>query len=203
MGYATGASGLWSGGLLGIKGSGWGVAFAITSGANGAISGYHGTYNYISGDFVLDSTWSAINTAGGVAYYVANRFAGADYDEEHSLRQGRHVFVNGISEHPGGATTFGHTYSFSNGYNDSISEHETWHIWQQRIFGIYQPTVIVAWRVVGTGAGALYGTINGDKEPWARGSIWGELYNPFELWAYKAANPEVWDASLEERKSKL
>jgi RHS repeat-associated protein len=194
---AGAALGYWAGGGYPIiGGQTLATAFAFSGAINGAVSGYQRIYNYYTGDFFLDSTWNNPGSAAGMLFYGANEMAGADYSPEHSERQGRHVFENGITDRS--ATTMGSTFSFKNGYNDSIGGHEMVHVWQQRIGGGGYHAIYGGWYLAAGIAGTTYGVLSGDEKPLKRGELWAYYYNPGELMAYGTQNWEDWKARRDE-----
>ena len=82
---SAGAAGAAIGGAFGSRLFGIGVPLAIVAGANGAISGWRGIYDWRDPKgvtaFVLDSTWAGLTTAAGV---VANAVGMVQRDSGYS-----------------------------------------------------------------------------------------------------------------------
>ncbi|MFZ7091317.1 toxin TcdB middle/N-terminal domain-containing protein [Primorskyibacter sp. 2E233] len=195
----TTAAGAWLGWTVG------GPIGAIMGGMNGLISGVHGIYDWTSAEgwfaFLSDSTWGLIGTSLGNVVHVINLFYGdANYREDLSRRQNRHVYEGGFALKESFAFTQGNVISNAGqgrgaaGINASfIANHEELHIWQARIFGpLFQATYIV-WAVGGFIVGSVVWFFNTDED-------WGSLVetaayydNPFEYWAY--SNDNNWPPS--------
>lgn len=184
---------------------GWSIAGpvgAIMGGMNGLVSGIHGIYDWTSIDgwfaFISDSTWNLFGTSLGNIVHIVNLFySDANYREDLSHRQNRHVYEGGFALKKDFAFTQGNVISNAGqglgaaGINTTfIAEHEELHIWQQRFFGpLFQATYIV-WAVGGLIVGTVTWFFNTDES-------WGNLVetaayydNPFEYWAYK--NNDYW-----------
>ena len=187
---------------------GWNIAGpvgAFMGGMNGLVSGIHGIYDWTSVDgwfaFISDSTWNLFGTSLGNVVHIINLFYGdANYREDLSHRQNRHVYEGGFALKENFAFTQGNVISNAGlgrgaaGINPSfIADHEELHIWQQRFFGpLFQATYIV-WAVGGFFVGTVTWFFNTDES-------WGSLVetaayydNPFEYWAYK--NDSNWPPS--------
>jgi hypothetical protein len=165
---------------------------AVIGGANGAVSGWRGIYDWRSwrgwSGAVLDSTWGMVGVLGGLASHVAALFLPPGYVDAMSRRQGRHVYQRGWSPKRGFAFTAGNVIS---GAGDPTNErrrqlvdrHEMLHVWQQRSFGPIFVVVYAAWML----GGAITGTAVWLRK---RGSLYDTVerhayyYNPFERWAY-------------------
>ncbi len=174
----------------------------LIAGANGALSGWRGIYDWrrVEGwlGAILDSTWGMVGIAGSVAAHVAAVFLPPGYVDSMSRRRGRHVYQRGWTPKRGFAFTAGNVIS---GVGDPASErrrqladrHEMVHVWQQRAFGPIFVVVYGAWMI----GGAVTGTIVWLRK---RGSLYDTVerhayyYNPFERWAY--ARDENWPPRL-------
>lgn len=164
-------------------------------GMNGLISGVHGIYDWSSASgwfaFISDSTWGLLGTSLGNIVHIINLFySDANYREDLSHRQNRHVYEGGFALKKDFAFTQGNVISNAGLGTHTvdasfISNHEELHIWQQRIFGpLFQATYIV-WGVGGFLVASVVWLFNQDHS-------WGNLVdtaayydNPFEYWAYK------------------
>ncbi len=191
---ATAAAGAALGGLTGSL-IGAGLPVAIIAGANGAISGWRGIYDWRSPKgavaFALDSSWASMTTLGGLAAHAVGALRGTPgYSALLSRRQNRHVYARGFQIRRGFAVTFGNVVSGAGDVERPrraklITDHEDVHVWQARWFGPLYPMLYAGW---GAG-GALVGTI-----VWAtrrRRERFGKVVescayylNPFEWWAY-------------------
>lgn len=187
---------------------GWTIAGpvgAIMGGMNGLVSGIHGIYDWTSIDgwfaFISDSTWNLFGTSLGNVVHIINLFyKDANYRDDLSHRQNRHVYEGGFALKEDFAFTQGNVISNAGlgqgaaGINTAfLADHETLHIWQQRFFGpLFQATYIV-WAVGGFIVGTVTWFFHTDEN-------WGSLVetaayydNPFEYWAY--SNDNNWESN--------
>ncbi len=89
--------------------------------------------------FIVDHTWSMINTAAGAVYLAGNLVFGNRIDRNESRHTGAVQLANGIF--PGYLTTIGTVIA---GVDQPVHAHEHGHVMQARIFGpLYLPLVIV------------------------------------------------------------
>lgn len=187
----TTAAGAWLGWTIG------GPVGAVMGGMNGLVSGIHGIYDWTSVDgwfaFFSDSTWALLGTSLGNVVHLINLFYDdANYREDLSRRQNRHVYEGGFALKGDFAFTQGNVISNAGqgqgaaGINPSfIADHEELHIWQSRFFGpLFQATYVV-WAVGGFLVATVVWFTDTDED-------WGSLVetaayydNPFETWAYK------------------
>jgi hypothetical protein len=196
---AAGAGGALLGWAVG-RPFGLGAAGAVLAGANGALSGARGVYEWQrprgAGAFVLDSTWSLVNTAGGLALHAASALRGAPgYADDMSRRRGRHVYARGFTLRRGFALSLGNVVTGGGELDPStprgvrrralVDRHEQLHVTQARTFGPLFPICYVGWML----GGVVYATAR-----WLgrRGQRWTALVesaayyrNPFEVAAYK------------------
>lgn len=183
--------------IAALAGAGVGFAApALAIGAiNGVIAGAKRTYEWTSWRgrvaFVLDSSWSLLNTAGGIVSHIANQLDGdPDYLRALSERQNRHVYARGRTTKPGFALTLGNVVTGA-GDNDTDSrtrlvvDHEDVHIWQARWLGPIYPVLYVGWSAVGGAVGAMI-WVFGSREHGFNKTVEtvGYYMNPLEWWAY-------------------
>jgi hypothetical protein len=87
--------------------------------------------------FVVDHTWSLLNTVAGAIYLVPHLLVGHQLDRSASAASGRVNVVEGVS--PRYATTIGTVCA---GSNPGIQRHEDVHVFQARLLGpLYLPLV--------------------------------------------------------------
>jgi RHS repeat-associated protein len=179
-------------GLLGVSTSG-GVGFgimvsaAVIGGLNGTISGMTRIYDWASPTgwfaFLADSTWGLIGTGMGDLVHIVNLFySDRNYRPELSERQNRHVYDGGFGFGKY-AFTQGNVTSNLNGRRGDLVDHETLHIWQNRLFGPIFTVTYVAWMVVGTIVGFSIGLFT-DQPLGDDIRDVAYLDNPWESWAY-------------------
>jgi hypothetical protein len=192
---SAGAAGAAVGGLLGSRLVGLGIPLAIVAGANGAISGWRGIYDWKSpkgvGAFALDSTWAGLTTAAGV---VANAVGLLQPDSGYSAvlseRQNRHVYARGLQIRKGFATTFGNVVAGAGDLSRPrraklVTDHENVHAWQARWFGPAYPALYGGWLAGGAAAGAaVWATVRRDQPLFKIVESCAYYLNPFEWWAY-------------------
>ena len=192
---SAGAAGAAIGGAFGSRLFGLGVPLAIVAGANGAISGWRGIYDWKAptgvAAFVLDSTWAGATTAAGV---VANAVGlaqhNAGYAAALSERQNRHVYARGLQLRRGYATTFGNVVAGAGDLSRPrraklVTDHENVHAWQARWFGPAYPALYAGWLAGGAAAGAaVWATVRRDQPLFKIVESCAYYLNPFEWWAY-------------------
>jgi hypothetical protein len=193
----TGLGGGFLGGAaLAALGLGWPGAFV--GAANGALSGWRGTYAWSRPTgvlaFVLDSTWAVPLTAAAlVTHAVAALQRGrGGYLDDLSRRANRHVYRRGFRVRRGFLITIGNTVHGAGDAATSsprrrrvVTDHEDVHIWQGRWFGPLYPLLYGGWTVVGGVVGAAVWALRRRDAPF-RGFVETCAYylNPFEWWAY-------------------
>ena len=191
---------------------GWTIAGplgAFMGGMNGLISGVHGIYDWGSASgwfsFLSDSTWGLIGTSLGNIVHVINLFSpSANYREDLSHRQNRHVYEGGMALKSDFAFTMGNVISNANQGGGSvntsfIANHEELHVWQNRFFGPLFQAGYVAWAVGGLIVGSVVWLFNTDQNYGSMIETAVYYDNPFEYWAYnndnnwppKGANPVI------------
>jgi hypothetical protein len=171
----------------------WLVTGAVGA-ANGAISGWRGTYDWTCSagllGFVLDSTWALVTTTGSVLVHGINLAAGGRYDGASSRRRGRHVYAGGFRPRRGFVITVGNVIT---GVRDPssprtarlVADHEGVHVWQARWFGPLYVPLYVGWMALGALAGVGVWAARGRREPIGKVTETCAYYlNPFEWWAY-------------------
>ena len=198
------------GGVLGgaaLAVFGLGVPGAVIGAANGALSGWRGTYDWRrpvgAVAFVLDTTWAVPMTAAALvshAVAAAQRDRGG-YLGELSRRANRHVYARGFRLRRGFVVTVGnavhnageHAVS-SPGRRRVVTDHEDVHVWQSRWFGPFFPLLYGGWLVIGGAVGAIVWALRGRRDRCSRVVETCAYYlNPFEWWAYSRGG--VWPPS--------
>ena len=189
------AAGAALGGVVGSRLSGLGLPLAVVAGANGAISGWRGTYDWKSPQgvtaFVLDSTWAGLTSAAGlVANAVGMVQPNSGYSVALSERQNRHVYARGLQLRKGFATTFGNVVAGAGDLSRPrraklVTDHENVHAWQARWFGPAYPALYAGWLAGGAVAGAaVWATVRRDERLSKVVESCAYYLNPFEWWAY-------------------
>jgi hypothetical protein len=195
----TGAGGALLGWVVG-RPFGIGPVSAVLGGANGALSGARGVYDWRrvsgAGAFVVDSTWSLVNTAAALALHGASAARGnPEYVDELSRRHGRHVYARGFAFRRGFALSMGNVITGAGDVDPStprgvrrralVDRHEQLHIGQARTLGPLFPLCYVAWMLGGVVyASALW--LRHRDQGWTRLVESAAYYrNPFEVAAYK------------------
>lgn len=174
---------------------GLGIPAAVIAGANGAVSGWRGIYDWQRAPgliaFVLDSTWSLPMTSAGLfANGVAAVQRDAGYVPELSERQNRHVHRRGFMPRKGFAITLGNVIGGAGDIERArrrrlITDHEDVHCWQARWFGPLFPVLYVGWTVLAGAAGMLVWLVRRRDEPLTKVVESSAYYlNPLEWWAY-------------------
>jgi hypothetical protein len=192
---SAGAAGAAIGGAFGARVFGLGVPLAVVAGANGAISGWRGVYDWKAPKgvtaFVLDSTWAGLTTAAGVvANAVGILQSDSGYAAALSERQNRHVYSRGMQLRKGFATTFGNGVAGAGDLSRPrrsklVTDHENVHAWQARWFGPAYPALYGGWLAGGAAAGAaVWATLRRDQPLFKMVESCAYYLNPFEWWAY-------------------
>jgi hypothetical protein len=192
---SAGAAGAAIGGAFGSRLFGLGVPLAVVAGANGAISGWRGIYDWKAPKgltaFVLDSTWAGLTTAAGVvANAVGLLQSDSGYAAALSERQNRHVYSRGMQLRKGFATTFGNVVAGAGDLSRPrraklVTDHENVHAWQARWFGPAYPVLYGGWLAGGAAAGAaVWATLRRDQPLFKIVESCAYYLNPFEWWAY-------------------
>ncbi|HEX5730073.1 RHS repeat-associated core domain-containing protein, partial [Microbacterium sp.] len=191
MGLATLALGGIGLGVGSGVATGLAIGAAVAGGLNGVISGATEIYAWDSWTgwvaFIADSTWGIVGTGLGVLLHGVNLLYGDNKYQKHlSKRQNRHVYDGGFGF---GSSAFaqGNVISNLQGRHGSLLEHESLHIFQNRVFGPLFTGTYVAWLVVGGVVGFLIGLGLWIADEQSLGkSIEDMAYanNPWESWAY-------------------
>jgi len=181
-----------------------GVAGGVVGGSNGAVSGYKQIYQWrqFSGwlAFFADSTWAILGTAVTVIFLLFRPLSRtALYQRVYSHRQNRWIYEGGFGLGPL-SQTFGPLARMTPrqlipaemGDPEAIFraaiQHETLHIWQNRLFGPVLYVSYLLWIPLGIVMGCLLGFFV--KQPLLL-SIWDMAYynNPWEAWAWRWYGP--------------
>jgi hypothetical protein len=198
------------GGVLGgaaLAAFGLGVPGVAIGAANGALSGWRGTYDWHRPAgvlaFALDSTWAAPMTAAALISHAiaATQRDRGGYLSALSRRANRHVYAHGFRVRRGFVITIGNAVHNAGQQAAEVprrrrvvTDHEDVHVWQSRWFGPFFPLLYGGWLVLGAGAGAVVWAVRGRAEPFARVVETCAYYlNPFEWWAYSRGG--VWPPS--------
>ena len=169
------------------------VVTAVIGGANGAIGGAAGIYDWSSWRgpvaLVADSMWGLPFVAASLLIHLANAFwPGADYRPDISRRAGYHVYGGGARVRPGYVWTIGNVVSNARPTDDRrrlmIDRHEGLHVLQHRLLGPLYPVAYVLWLAVGAVAGTLVWAVRRGSW-WKTGDTIAYYDNPFETWAYR------------------
>ena len=170
-------------------------AGALIAGANGALAGWRGIYDWRRARgwaaAVLDSSWGLVGTAAGLGLHVLSRSTrDPGYVDDLSRRANRFVYARGWTPRPRFAFTAGNVVTGAGDATNArrrqlVERHEDLHVWQHRWFGPLYPLAYGAWMA----GGALAGTVawmRGERT-WFRAVERRAYYlNPFERWAYAA-----------------
>ena len=181
-----------------------GLLGAIVSGSNGIISGQRQTYQWQSLlgwlAFFADSTWAIIGTAFTLLLLLlGSRSRTALYQRAYSRRQNRWIYEGGFGL-GGISQTFGllaritprQLIPAEMGDPEVVFraavQHETLHIWQNRLFGPVLYGSYLLWLPFGALLGCLLGFFV--KQPLLL-SMWDMAYynNPWETWAWRWYGP--------------
>lgn len=181
---------------------GLGVPAAVIAGANGAVSGWRGVYDWRCSTGViaalLDSSWALLTTAGSLGSHVIAAITRSDYAASMSERRNRHVYVGGFTPRRGFAVTVGNVISGAGDIavgsrRHLVDDHEEVHVWQTRILGPLFPAAYIGWMALGGILGTVgwvRARLSGDRSStlWAsidRCAYWN---NPLERQAYLRAS---------------
>ena len=193
----TAAVGVLGTAVAGAVGAPFGLAvpLAVVGGANGAICGWRGVYDWGCSTglvaFVLDSTWALPMTAAGLVSQALGIVRGRPgYDDSLSRRTNRQVFRRGFVPRRGFAITVGSVVSGAGDTSSPrrrrlVTDHEDVHVWQARWFGPLYPLTYGAWMVLGGAAGIVVWALRRRSERFTKVVESCAYYlNPFEWWAY-------------------
>jgi hypothetical protein len=186
--------------LAGVAGAGLGGVVqgpvgAVMGGLNGVISGAKQIYDWSSwtgwAAFVADSSWGLIGTELGVVVHTINLFYDRKYRNDLSFRQNRHVYDGGFAIDSAFSFTQGNVTSnlAGGGGGTELLNHESLHIFQNRLFGPIYLITYGAWLIVGGVVGGIFGIFA--SQPWTT-SVQDVAYfdNLWETWAYKVEGPK-------------
>jgi hypothetical protein len=191
-----------------VRGSILGIVFSLVGGAvgggNGAISGGKQIYQWqhVGGwlAFLLDSTWALMGTMATLVLLLLRPLSPtALYQREYSQRQNRIIYEGGFGL-SGLSQTFGPLARITPrvripaamGDPEAIFreavQHETLHIWQNRLFGPVLYTSYLLWLPLGAVLGCLLGLLV--KQPLLLSILDMAYYNnPWEAWAWRWYGP--------------
>jgi RHS repeat-associated protein len=174
---------------------------AVNGAMNGLMSGVHQIYSWddITGwlAFTADSSLGIVGTTSGNQVHFLNIFKSSDYRKDLSKRQNRHVYAHGVRIKEGFFFAQGNVVSNASGNVGldpntadgrlrlrKLDQHETLHIWQNRIAGPIFTSSYVGWLIVGS-VTAL-NTWFADTEDDLGKRIHSMAYrsNPWEVWAF-------------------
>jgi hypothetical protein len=176
-----GLAGTWGGVVLGGVSAGFGVAYGRAVWLGLPYEGVGGGRR-----FLVDATWSSLNTWAGAVYYGVNRLTGNALEPERCRGKGSLWLVRGVV--PRYATTIGCVKA---GSNDRIDRHEEIHVFQARLFGpLYLPLVGLNYAVATVVPYWLFLFRDPVKRPikglrsYFENGVYPHVWN--ELWAYRA-----------------
>jgi hypothetical protein len=189
---AVGTAGAVLGGLAGSL-VGVAVPAAIVAGANGAVAGLRGIYDWGSPKgplaFALDSTWALPTTAAGLFAHAAAALRGdARYAEALSRRRNRHVYGRGFQPRRGFAITLGNVVSGAGDVSKPrrvklVTDHEDVHVWQARWLGPLYPLAYAGFTAGGAAVGAAASLLGRGRFATLVETC-AYYLNPLEYWAY-------------------
>lgn len=185
-----------------------GALGALVAGANGALSGARNVYDWRRpvgvAAFVVDSTWSIVNTAAALVLHGASAVRGdSRFVDDLSRRSNRHVYARGFTLRRDFALAVGNVVTGAGDVDPSsprgrrrrqlVERHEGLHVTQARVLGPLFPVLYGGWML----GGAVWGTalwLRHRREPWFRLVESAAYYrNPFEVAAYRRDG--VWPPS--------
>jgi len=180
------------------------VIGGVVGGSNGAVSGYKHIYQWHQPlgwlAFFADSTWAILGTAVTIILLLFRPLSRtALYQRAYSHRQNRWIYEGGFGLGPL-SQTFGSLARITPrqlipaemGDLEAIFraavQHETLHIWQNRLFGPVLYVSYLLWIPLGIVMGGLLGCFV--KQPLLL-SIFDMAYynNPWEAWAWRWYGP--------------
>ena len=134
--------------------------------------------------FLLDATWSSLNTAAGAIYYGIHMLFGHTFNVDETRGTGSLWIDEGVSDDY--ATTIG---TVKAGSNERIDDHEMIHVFQARLFGPLYLLLVGLNYVIATIL--PYWLLFKDRKPvsgfgsYFLDGVYPHVWN--ELWAYKYA----------------
>ncbi|MDZ4828205.1 MAG: hypothetical protein SGJ13_17340 [Actinomycetota bacterium] len=171
-------------------------AGALVGGANGALAGWCGIYDWHHPKgwvaAALDSTWGLVGVTGGLALHAVNAAPrDAGYVDDLSRRQNRFVYERGWSPRRRFAFTAGNVVTGAGDPTNPrrrqlVERHEDLHVWQGRWFGPFYPALYAAWMAGGTVAGTWAWARRKEPSLFQAVERRAYYYNPFERRAYAA-----------------
>jgi len=167
------------------------VVGAMTGGFDGAWS-IHRWRRWGLLTFVLDVTWGLAGSTNALLLHLMNLGWGHHARGETERRLGAHRYARGFAPGPGFAFTQGSVMSNTRdaGPASDLCAHEQVHIWQNRIAGPLFWLSYIGWQVIATPLAAVAAMVL--RRPVGPVVQWWAYYNnPWEIMAYKRANPQV------------
>lgn len=136
--------------------------------------------------WIVDATWSSLNTWAGAVYYGIHRLTGNTHDLTKTAGKGSIWLTKGVVAKY--ATTIG---TVKAGSSDDIDSHEEIHIFQARLFGPFYIPLVVLNYIVATII--PYWLLFRDKERYPitgfgsyfENGVYPHVWN--ELWAYRVS----------------
>jgi hypothetical protein len=167
------------------------IALAV-GGLVGVMDGLWATHRWLGlgiFGFGLDVTWGLGGSTNGVLLHLINTFITTHADGPAEIRQEVHRYIQGFYLKVDFAFTQGAVMSDMNGWTpgSDLFEHESLHVWQNRILGPLYWFSYAAWMLVTLIPSLIAGLIGGavgDAVQW-----WTYYNNPWEVMAYGIANP--------------
>lgn len=147
--------------------------------------------------FLLDVTWGLAGATNGALVHLVNTYWG---DHAADGRTSAHRYREGFRFMPTFAFTQGAVMSnLKDGPGVDLWNHETTHVWQNRIFGPLFTLTYLGWMVLLAVPGAIAGLVT--KVGLVEGIRKWSYYNNFwEWWGYKngggRSGPLVWSDAL-------
>ena len=164
---------------------------ALTGGLDGAWSIHRWRREGLPA-FLLDVTWGLAGSSNAVLLHLTNLVCGRHAQGDTERRQGAHRYPSGFAPDAGFAFTQGSVMSNTGdaGPCSDLVAHEQVHVWQSRLAGPLFWMTYLGWQAIAAplaAAGALVGRRRvGQVVQW-----WAYYNNPWEIMAYRRANPEV------------
>ena len=146
--------------------------------------------------FVADITWGLAGSTNGCLFHLFNNFWAGYQDETETspdYRPGAHRYSSGFRFKTDFAVTQGAVMSNmgTNGPGSTLHNHESIHVLQNRIFGPVFTLGYLGWMAILLVPALIAGLVSRDPDVTVSETIlwWCYYDNPWEVWAYTAANP--------------
>jgi hypothetical protein len=138
-------------------------------------------------EFLLDVTWGLGGSTNGVLLHLINAVLTTHAEGE--TRTGSHRYIKGFRLKKDFAFTQGAVMSDMGGWTpgSDLFDHESIHVWQNRLLGPFFWFSYAAWMLLALIPSLIAGIIGknvSDAVQW-----WTYFNNPWEVMAYKVANP--------------